>query len=74
MVRVPRAGRNAGADIIDRLYQALSRASSSPEVRSRLAAQGVEVVNKRPTEFASVIRQELEQWAKVVKAAGITPN
>ena len=59
--------------VIDRLYQALSRASSSPEVKSRLAAQGVEVVNRPPKDFASVIRGELTQWAQVVKAAGITP-
>ena len=60
--------------IIDRLYQAISQASNSPDVKSRLEAQGVEVVNKPPKEFANVIRQELVQWAKVVKAAGITPN
>lgn len=60
--------------IIDQLYQSLTRAASSPEVKSRLAAQGVDVVNKTPKEFAGVIRHELAQWAKVVKAAGIKPN
>jgi tripartite-type tricarboxylate transporter receptor subunit TctC len=60
--------------VIDRLYQALSKASTSPEVKSRLEAQGVDVVNRPPKEFAAVIRRELEQWAGVVKAAGITPN
>jgi tripartite-type tricarboxylate transporter receptor subunit TctC len=60
--------------VIDRLYQALTRAASNPEVKSRLAAQGVDVVNRPPKEFANVIRQELAQWASVVKAAGIKPN
>lgn len=60
--------------IIDRLYQALSRASSSPDVKDRLAAQGVEVVNRNPEEFASVIKHETGQWAKVIKAAGIKPE
>jgi tripartite-type tricarboxylate transporter receptor subunit TctC len=60
--------------IIDRLYQSITRAVNNPEVRSRLEAQGVEVVNKPPKEFAALIRQELVQWASVVKAAGITPN
>ncbi len=60
--------------IIARLHQALSRAANSPEVKSRLAAQGVDVVSTSPKEFAGVIRQELAQWANVVKAAGITPN
>jgi len=58
--------------VIDRLYQALTRGSSSPDVKERLAAQGVEVVNKKPEEFASLIKRETVQWAKVIKAAGIT--
>jgi tripartite-type tricarboxylate transporter receptor subunit TctC len=60
--------------VIDRIYQALSRAAGSPEVKSRLAAQGVDVVSTSPKEFAKVIREELAQWASVVKAAGIKPN
>jgi tripartite-type tricarboxylate transporter receptor subunit TctC len=60
--------------IINRLHQALTRGASSPEVVSRLAAQGVEVVNRKPEEFASLIRREIAQWNKVVKAAGIKPR
>ncbi len=60
--------------IIDRLYQALARASLSPDVKDRLAAQGVEVVNRTPEEFANVIKRETEQWAKVINAAGIQPQ
>lgn len=58
--------------VIDRLYQALSRAASSPDVKDRLTAQGVVVVNGKPEEFASVIKRELVQWAGVIKSAGIT--
>jgi len=28
----------------------------------------------RPEEFAAVIKRELQQWAKVIKAAGIKPE
>ncbi|MBF8293259.1 MAG: hypothetical protein HW392_2086 [Steroidobacteraceae bacterium] len=62
------------APIIDRIHAALARAAGSPEVKSRLAVQGVDVVSTSPKEFANVIREELAQWAGVVKAAGITPN
>lgn len=58
--------------IIDRLYQALTRGARSPDVVSRLTAQGVQVVNRKPEEFAGVIKGEIAQWAKVIKAAGIT--
>lgn len=60
--------------IVDRLYQALSRVANSPELKNRFAAEGVEVVNKKPEEFAAIIKLELVQWAKVIKAAGITPQ
>ena len=62
------------APIIDRIHKALARAAGSPDVKSRLAAQGVDVVSTSPREFAKVIREELAQWAVVVKAAGIKPN
>jgi tripartite-type tricarboxylate transporter receptor subunit TctC len=60
--------------IVERLHEALARASNNPEVKARLIAEGVEVVNKTPEEFAAVIRRETVQWAKVIKAAGITPQ
>ncbi|MBI4205911.1 MAG: tripartite tricarboxylate transporter substrate binding protein [Betaproteobacteria bacterium] len=60
--------------IVDRLYQALLRGSISPDVKDRLTAQGVEVINKKPEEFAAVIKRELAQWAGVIKASGIKPQ
>jgi tripartite-type tricarboxylate transporter receptor subunit TctC len=60
--------------VVDRIYQALVRGAGSPDVKSRLAAQGVDVVTTSPKEFANLIRQELAQWAAIVKAAGIKPN
>jgi tripartite-type tricarboxylate transporter receptor subunit TctC len=60
--------------IVNRLYEAISRGASSPEVKDRLAAQGVDVINGKPDEFASLIRRELVQWAGVIKAAGIKPR
>jgi tripartite-type tricarboxylate transporter receptor subunit TctC len=60
--------------IVDRLYDSLARATSTPEMKERFAAQGVEVVNGKPEEFAAVIKRELVQWAEVIKAAGIKPQ
>ena len=60
--------------IVDRLYDSLARATSTPEMKERFAAQGVEVVNGKPDEFAAVIKRELKQWAEVIKAAGIKPQ
>jgi tripartite-type tricarboxylate transporter receptor subunit TctC len=60
--------------IVKQLQTALARATSSPDVKERLVAQGVDVVNSTPEEFAAVIKRELVQWAKVIKAAGIQPQ
>ncbi|MGQ0749374.1 MAG: Bug family tripartite tricarboxylate transporter substrate binding protein [Betaproteobacteria bacterium] len=68
------APRGTPRRIIDRLYQAMSRASSNADVKERLAAQGVEVVNRKPEEFAALIKREIAQWGEVIKAAGIKPQ
>ncbi|HSE00024.1 MAG TPA: tripartite tricarboxylate transporter substrate binding protein [Burkholderiales bacterium] len=60
--------------VVDNLYQALTRGAGSADFVERMSAQGVQVVNRRPEEFAKLIRTEIAQWAKVVKAAGITPR
>jgi tripartite-type tricarboxylate transporter receptor subunit TctC len=60
--------------VVDSLYQALTRGAGSTDFVERMSAQGVQVVNRRPEEFAKLIRTEIAQWAKVVKAAGITPQ
>jgi tripartite-type tricarboxylate transporter receptor subunit TctC len=59
---------------VERLYQALAHGSNSAEVKDRLAAQGVDVVNKKPEEFATLIKRETAQWAQVITAAGIKPQ
>ena len=60
--------------VIDRLYQALTRGASSPDFVERMTAQGVDVVNRKPEEFAALIKLEVAQWAKVIKTAGISPQ
>ena len=60
--------------IVDRLYEALVRAANGSDIKGRLESQGMEVVSSKPEDFAAVIRRELPQWAKVIKAAGIQPQ
>jgi tripartite-type tricarboxylate transporter receptor subunit TctC len=40
-------------------------------VRTRLAADGSEIVATAPDEFRAFIRKDVEKWAHVVKTAGI---
>jgi tripartite-type tricarboxylate transporter receptor subunit TctC len=57
--------------IVDRLVSELHKAVSSPDVKDRLAASGVDTVTSTPEQFRELIRSETALFAKVVKAAGI---
>jgi tripartite-type tricarboxylate transporter receptor subunit TctC len=45
-----------------------------PDVRERLALLGFETHAMSASEFAAYVRAEVEKWAKVIKATGITPQ
>jgi tripartite-type tricarboxylate transporter receptor subunit TctC len=60
--------------IVERLHQAITKASRTPEVKERFASMAMESVNSTPVEFGKVIREEIVTWGKVVKAAGIKPR
>ena len=60
--------------IIERLHQAITKASRTTDLKEKFAAMSIETVNSTPEEFAKVIREESVTWAKVVKAAGIKPQ
>jgi tripartite-type tricarboxylate transporter receptor subunit TctC len=57
--------------IIVTLHNALTAALKAPDVRERLAAQGVEALGGGAREFQAFMRSETIKWAKVVKFAGI---
>lgn len=68
------APKGTPAAIIEKIHKASVEALTPPEVRKRLSAIGMEVVNNSPQEFAAVIKAEAPQWAKVIKDAGIAPS
>ncbi|MBM3342617.1 MAG: tripartite tricarboxylate transporter substrate binding protein [Betaproteobacteria bacterium] len=59
-------------DIIQRLNQEIARGYAAPDVRERLQRDGNEVVLNTPEQFDAFFRGEMDKWAKVIKAAGIT--
>lgn len=62
------------ADVIAKLHKATVDAMKSPEVKDKLSSQGAILVGDTPEEFAAYIQSETDKWAKVAKAAKITPN
>jgi tripartite-type tricarboxylate transporter receptor subunit TctC len=57
--------------IVNRLNQELVRIIRSPDIRSRLAGQGAEVVTMSPVEEEQFFNRERARWAKVVAEANI---
>ena len=60
--------------VVERLYQAIGKATRTPEMKQKFASMSIETVHSTPDEFAKVIREETVTWGKVVKAAGIKPR
>lgn len=60
--------------IVDKLNGAIVAAIGKPEVKARMLELGAEPAPGTPEDFAKLIGDERERWAKVIKAAGIQPN
>lgn len=59
------------AALVDRINRDLNRALRDGDVRKRMAALGAEAMTMSAAEFDRFMRQEMEEAAKVVKAAAI---
>jgi tripartite-type tricarboxylate transporter receptor subunit TctC len=62
------------ADVVSKLNDAVRKAGQDTELRSRLGALGLEVQPSTPDELAARMRQEMQNWTKVAKQAGIEPQ
>jgi tripartite-type tricarboxylate transporter receptor subunit TctC len=60
------------SDIIKRWNEAIVAAMASPDVREPMLRMGSEPSTNSPEQFREFIRADIDNWAKVVKAAGAT--
>ncbi|HEY6965986.1 MAG TPA: tripartite tricarboxylate transporter substrate binding protein [Burkholderiales bacterium] len=58
-------------EAVARLSDALNKALAQPEVKERIAANGLDVATSTPAEFAAFIRSEIAKWGRVAKEANI---
>jgi tripartite-type tricarboxylate transporter receptor subunit TctC len=56
--------------IIDALNKQTQHIIAEPAYRSRLAALGLEPAGNTPQAFEALIREDIQKWAKIVKASG----
>lgn len=57
--------------IIDKLNSEMVRALKSSDLRAQLANLGADAVGNTPEQYTTHVQNEIDKWAKVIKAAGI---
>jgi tripartite-type tricarboxylate transporter receptor subunit TctC len=60
--------------VVEKLSDDVREVYRDTKLRATLASQNCEVVTAGPDAYASVIRREIDDYAKIVKVAGITPQ
>jgi tripartite-type tricarboxylate transporter receptor subunit TctC len=63
--------RGTSSQIVGFLHAAMLKAMNSPDVRSKLAANGFDTVGSTPEEFGRYRKAEEARWGRVIKQAGI---
>jgi tripartite-type tricarboxylate transporter receptor subunit TctC len=61
-------------EVVATFHDTLMKVMATPEVKTRIVAQGVEIVGAGPAEFEKILRDEIGKWTKLVKRAGITSD
>jgi tripartite-type tricarboxylate transporter receptor subunit TctC len=59
------------SDVVDKINRDVGRVLQTPEAKERLAALGAEAMPMTPAEFSRFVRDEIDDAAKIIKAAGI---
>ncbi|HWI36988.1 MAG TPA: tripartite tricarboxylate transporter substrate binding protein [Burkholderiales bacterium] len=59
------------ADVLKKVNGEIARVLAMPDIRAKLAPQGIELATQSPEEFTKFIRADYEKWGKVIKEAGI---
>jgi tripartite-type tricarboxylate transporter receptor subunit TctC len=61
-------------EIVQRLQEEIRKAASSPDLATRVAPLGIEMVSSTPQELQQRVRSEREHWDKQIKTLGIRIN
>ena len=65
------APKGTPPEIIDRLNKELNAGLTDSKVKTRIVELGGTVAGGTPAEFATILSEATEKWAKVIKFAGI---
>ena len=60
--------------VVAPLHDEMVKALNAPDVRPKLNELGLKVIGNTPEEFAAMIRTGIDQYGRLVKAAGLKPE
>jgi tripartite-type tricarboxylate transporter receptor subunit TctC len=58
-------------DIVTQINQAFNNAISSPAVKERMGAFGIQLLGGSPEDFGKYIRSEMDKWGNVIQKSGM---
>ena len=65
------APKNIRAELIDKLNREINAGLADPKIKTRLADLGGDVLALSPADFGKFIADQIDKWAKVIRAANI---
>ena len=58
-------------DLVMKIHGEVVKILGSPDLKSKLGPQGIELVTNSPADFGRFIREDNAKWGKIIKDAGI---
>ena len=58
-------------EVVSRIHGEVVKIVNAPDLKAKLAAQGIMIETNSPAEFARAIREDNARWGKVIREAGI---
>ena len=68
------APKNMPSEIVEKLNNEINTALADPKMTARLADVGGTVLRGSYVDFAKLVAEDIEKWAKVIRAANIKPE
>jgi tripartite-type tricarboxylate transporter receptor subunit TctC len=62
------------APLVKRLNEEINRAMSTPEVKAKMDAIGVETVTSTPKQFSTILHRDADRYGKLIRELGITSD